>query len=78
MCPMTESFISRKNVVLRASVFLVDSYKAIAAISTRLVENFPQDNQEVEACPELVLFGSLVCRNISSLFPVPSVLMGDW
>lgn len=57
MCPMTESFISQRNVVLRASVFLVDSYKEIAAIS---------------------LFGSLVCRNISSLFPVPSVLMGDW
>lgn len=45
---MTESFISLRNVVLRASVFLVDSYKAIAEISTHLVENFPQDNQELK------------------------------
>lgn len=72
-----ESFIARRNVVLDASVFLVDSYKVMAAISTRLVKNFPQDFKEAETCPELVLFGSLVFCNISSLFVVPSVLMGE-
>lgn len=42
-CPMMESFISRRNVVLDASVFLVDFYKVMAAISTRLVKISPQD-----------------------------------
>lgn len=76
MCLMMESFISQRNVVLDASVFLVDSYKVMAAISTRLVKNFPQDFKEAETCLELVLFGSLVFCNISSLFLLPSVLMG--
>lgn len=71
-----ESFISWRNVVLDASVFLVDSYKVMATISTRLVKNFPQDFKEAETCLELVLFGSLVFCNIFSLFLLPSVLMG--
>lgn len=71
-----DSFISLRKVVLDASVFLVDSHKVMAAISTRLVKNFPQDFKEAEACLELVLFGCLVFCNIPSLFLLPSVLMG--